>query len=363
MDRPFLLCWYAVFLLSAFLFFILDPWWGMAGFAIGSAGIGIVLLRSMHGRLKTTVQTSARGLNFDRYVSDITHIDTTSYKENSLVGRKEEFRTLEVILGRPEKKSALVVGDPGIGKSVFLYAVVRARRKRAVRSLATSAPSLLVLDLEKAWTHAVGSPTEKEHFLHALFEEIVSRGRAIVIVENAEKFLGPLAHQNFSRLLCQYAEYPGLSLLLSLRPGDYHEAASQDELNRAFEIVFLRKPDQSEVLEIVQSHFQPLAGGTEFFTPEGKRAWQEAVERLHDHLPSGSYHEQMIRFGEDLVLFLTESQEKRITGDTVRAFLKTQTLLPQDSAGMPALSFRNIPGQETTPAPHLTFGMKMTDLS
>lgn len=361
MNQVFIFWWSAFFLAAAFLLFFLSPWWSGVALLLGAAGLGAAFLLSLQKELRTSLSPGARMLGFDRYVSDITHVDVTSYKETSLVGRKEEFQAVEIMVGRPEKKSVLVVGDPGIGKSVFLYAVVRALRKRHGRNVALAAPSFFVMDLEKAFGEAVGSGTEKEHFVRALFEEMAVRGRAVVIVENAEQCLGSSALHNLSRLLCQYAGHPKLSLLLSLRPEAYYETASQNELSSAFETLFLRAPNREEALEIVQNHFQSLSKKKEFLTPGGKQAWFEAVDRLGDRLP-GAHHEKIIRFGEELVLFWMASGEAFITEETVKAFLKEQTLLASEVEGRPSLGFRNLP-EQAWPVPPLTAGMKPRDIS
>lgn len=363
MNHIFLFWWPAFFLSIAFLVFFIAPWWSLVWFAAGLAGLGVAWLLSAQGALKTSVSPAGRILHFDRFVEDITHIDSTAYKENLLVGRREELEIARTLLERGEKNSLLAVGAQGCGKSVFLYSVIRDFRSRRAQSLTQSGLSFFVLDLKKVFTEAVGTGPEKEHFLGALFEEVAARGRAFILIENTGEFLGERALYNASRILCQYAEHPRLSFLMSLREEEYRRPAGSDELGRSFETLFLRTPDRGEALHIVDHHFRPLQKKREIFTPEGKLAWMTAVERLADDLPQGAYHEKVIRFGEDLILYWTEfrKNEKEITEETVSAFLRAHYPRAKRNEGRAALGFRNHTAHGASLLPRMTGGVNAAE--
>ncbi len=273
--------WTLLFFLSILGYFFISPTLSLATFAVGAFLLsGFRFFQNIRQVTKGsfTVLSPENFPFLTRFAEDVTAKNVFPLEEKKRVGRAEEYEVAEILLSRSKPESLAIVGPPGCGKSFFLFSLFQALREKGF--LFPSQPALFRLDLREVMAQAVGTHSEKEHFVGALLEEAVSFGKAFIILEGVTEFWGR-GDVDLSRILEEYAQRPELSLLLEIRDKDHRFLKKKKQLS-AFTPLFLRSPNQREAREIVEERLAPLVRRCRIFTPEGEEHLFRSLESLTD---------------------------------------------------------------------------------
>ena len=125
-------------------------------------------------------------LTLDKYSIDWTEIaEKQGFPE--MVGHEQEIQQVERILARREYNNVLLVGEPGVGKKAIIQGLVRktvlgqslpdVNYKRVV---SLDLPSLLA---------TITDPEEIERVLDVVFQEAVSAGNVILVIDEFHNFV------------------------------------------------------------------------------------------------------------------------------------------------------------------------------
>jgi len=172
-----------------------------------------------------------------------------------VIGRKEEIAQTIEILARRVKNNAVLVGDPGVGKTAIVEGLAVKMVNEEVPALLQGA-RLVSLDLAGmvAGTKYRG---EFEQRLKQIMQEITASERKILLfVDELHTLLGAGAAEgamDAANILKPLLARGGLSMIGATTSDEYHHRIKKDDaLSRRFSMVEIDEPDVAETIEILR---------------------------------------------------------------------------------------------------------------
>ncbi len=172
-----------------------------------------------------------------------------------LIGREQELERLMQILGRKEKRNAILLGDPGVGKTALVTAL-------AERMAAGKAGPLLrgkrVLSLDLALLVAGTSfRGEFETRIKELIKEVRNNSNLILFIDEIHALVGTGNTQgglDAANILKPALARGEIQCIGATTLAEYKRHLEKDAaLERRFQTVFLREPTPEEALAILSS--------------------------------------------------------------------------------------------------------------
>lgn len=225
-------------------------------------GVLHLFQRGLHGRKKGEVGSSSLSLSTDvqrglKYVEQYS-IDFTSLAEHGkldpVVGRTHEVEQLIRILSRKSKNNALLLGEPGVGKTAVVekLAVLITtghvpERLRGQRILALDLPSLM------SGTKYRGELEKRLDALRAAFQSAASH---IILfldeIHQLSQASGSEGGLNPGDIFKPVLARGELQVIGATTYEDYEKYIVSDEgLDRRFQPIHVHEPSRDEALEIV----------------------------------------------------------------------------------------------------------------
>lgn len=192
------------------------------------------------------------------------HISTFCFNYNKMATngefdnvffREKEVAKMSEVLCRKQKKNAILIGDPGVGKS----AVVGLLAKKIVSCDCTEFllnKKIISLNLSSiiAGTKLRG---EFEERLVKIMNEIKAMGNVIVFIDEVHNVIGmgnDAGSMDAANILKQYLTGDELSFIAATTQAEYEKYFIKDgAMNRRFEPIFVREPSKEETFKILKS--------------------------------------------------------------------------------------------------------------
>lgn len=170
-----------------------------------------------------------------------------------IVGREAELERLMQILGRKEKRNAILLGDPGVGKTALVTALAH---KMAEGSAGPLLRGKRILSLDLALLVAGTSfRGEFETRVKELLKEARGDTRIILFIDEIHALVGTGNTQgglDAANILKPALARGEIQCIGATTPGEYKRHLEKDAaLERRFQTVFLREPTMPETIEIL----------------------------------------------------------------------------------------------------------------
>lgn len=267
-------------------------------------------------------------IKLDRYSQDLSKSDYSEYFKTELIGRKEEYELLKLILNRPDENCVLIVGNEGIGKKTLFHFLARNIRQRNEMGLENV--RILLLDLGRAISEAINQGEDVENFLRMIFYEAGYAGNVVLVIEHLENFLGKnesAFHPDISAVLSEYLELPTFQVIATSTTKEYHDLIEKhDQVTKYFEVIEMREPSENETIEILLKQIERYEKEKVLFT-------YKALETIV--LESGKYKwefplpERALDLAMDTLMFWEKnSNDQFISEKTVNDCLSLKTGIP-----------------------------------
>jgi len=182
-------------------------------------------------------------------------IDKTNAAKNETLekisGRDSEIKMITEILGRRSKPNVLVLGDPGVGKTVLLNGL-------AYASLSDSIPEHLknarVFELD--FIHLVsgaGYKGEIEDRLKKVIEAVKQFDKPILLIDELNNLTDKNSgNQGLANILKAELVKGDLTIIGTSTNDSFRKHIETDEgLSRQFEIIRLKEPNEDEALRMI----------------------------------------------------------------------------------------------------------------
>ncbi|MFZ1626693.1 MAG: Clp protease N-terminal domain-containing protein, partial [Candidatus Moraniibacteriota bacterium] len=191
----------------------------------------------------------------DQYAFDLAEVAGTEFR---FVGRDRELDRLTHILGRKEKNNAILVGDPGVGKTALVTALAL-RMKNGLAGPVLSGKRIYSLDLTLlvAGTSFRG---EFENRVKELLHEVRHRPDALLFIDEIHTLIGTGNTQgglDAANILKPALARGEIQVIGATTFSEYKRHFEKDAaLERRFQPLQLAEPTPEETLQILE-HARP----------------------------------------------------------------------------------------------------------
>lgn len=261
----------------------------------------------------------------DRFSIDLTSWDPTEYRDAEIIGRKNEFEVLKLVLRRPEQNNVILVGNPGIGRKSIVHHLVRLIRKRKLDGFFNDR-RIIQLDISLAIAHASKNGDNMEHFLHRLFQEAVYAGNIILYIEGIENFLGNEKSQyrpDISSIIEEYLDVPAFQIIATSTLKEFHRLIERHEnLIKYFESIELTELTEEESIEVLFKKYEQLEEKFPVFTYS---ALKEIIKDSGKYFGAAPLPERALDLAEEVLLYWEQNNQRMITAETVNDFVSLKT--------------------------------------
>jgi len=261
----------------------------------------------------------------DRFSMDLTRWDPTEYRDADLIGRKNEFEVLKLVLKRPEQNNVLLIGNPGIGRKSLVHYLARLIRNRESDSFFND-QRIVHLDLGSAIAHASKNGDNMEHFLHRLFQEAIYAGNIILYIEGIENFLGKersAFRPDISSILEEYLSIATFQIIATSTLKEFHRIIERHEdLAKYFESIELTELTEAESIEVLLKKHERLEENFPVFTYSSLK---EIVKDSGRYFGAAPLPERALDLAEEVVVFWEQSGHGMVTTETVNDFVALKT--------------------------------------
>lgn len=188
-------------------------------------------------------------LETKKYTQDLTPL--VLKEKPTMVGRHNEYKALIEILYKNEKNSAILIGEPGSGKTTLIESL-------AFDSFVGDLPGSLyhkrILEvLTGALLAGTANQGDLEKRLEEIMQEILHSGDIIIYIPELQNIFGSSSfHKDLSGILLPYLKKGKIRLIGSITPGNFKAYIEPNHsLLDVFEVVKLNEPDKNLSLEML----------------------------------------------------------------------------------------------------------------
>ncbi len=198
-------------------------------------------------------------ITLDEFALDWTKIiKQSNYPE--IIGYKEEIDQLEHILASPELNNALIVGEPGVGTKNIIQALAT---KSALGLSLPETNYKRVVELQmSALLAKAQSLDEAEELLQKIFNEVVSSGNVILVIDEFHNYVGKKTGAgalDITSLLVPYLRMPQFPLVaLTSYMGLHRDIEQNPSLLNYFVKIEVKEPNAQETQKMLEMEIPEL---------------------------------------------------------------------------------------------------------
>ncbi|MBP7811233.1 MAG: ATP-dependent Clp protease ATP-binding subunit [Candidatus Moranbacteria bacterium] len=261
----------------------------------------------------------------DQYSLDLSSVDRTEYGRMDLIGRQAEFRVAAVILERPQQNNIFLVGEPGVGKKLFIHYLAKQIRSRSFpHDSPLNSLRVLLFNLGEAVDEAIRTGRNPESELRAFFLEATKAGNVLLVIEDVDLFLGMDPQQpNIAHLLEEFLEMPTFRFIGIAVATRYHALAKKDEqILKYFETIYLRQPNIVESEEILLQFFAVSERKQVVLTIKAMQAIIASARRYNWEMP---YPERVLDLAQQVMIYFRNQPRRFLNDQIVNEYVSLKT--------------------------------------
>lgn len=269
--------------------------------------------------------------HLDHYVSDLSEHDFSNYAGQESIGREKAIEMLTLTLSRPTDNSALLVGDPGIGKRSIVHAFARRIRENRFTDRAIDEARIVIFDMGQAISDAHTQGIDPRSRLRTLLDEAVYAGNVVMVIEGVERFLDPGSDMAVGDILNDYLSLPTCRVI-GLMTGEAYHTLGQRQIPvlKYFEAITVSEPSKEDTIAILVDTFKDLEQNRPIFTVQALHAIVDGAERYNWELP---FPERAIDLAQEVLIYWEKHPDlAMIERTTVEDFLEEKSGIPMGEA-------------------------------
>ncbi len=261
----------------------------------------------------------------EQYSIDLSCVDRTEYSKMDLVGRYEEFRVASVVLERPRQNNIFLVGEPGVGKKLFIHYFAKQIRARSFpHGSPLNSLRVLLFNLGEAVNDSIAKGKNPESEIRNFFQESTVAGNVLLVIEDVDLFLGMDPKQpNIAHLLEEFLELPSFRFIGLVVANRYHTLIKKDEqILKYFETIYLRQPNVVESEEILLQFFAVSEEKQVVLTIKAIQAIIASARRYNWEMP---YPERVLDLAQQVMIYFRNQPKRFLTEQIVYEYVSIKT--------------------------------------
>lgn len=272
--------------------------------------------------------TSGYTVTLDQFSVDWRQI-VSKWAFREIIGHKKEIESAEMALARSNLSNVLIVGESGTGRKSIVQAI--AQRCYLGKSLPELNDKRVVeLDLMRLASR-VQSFEKLETILDQIFNEVVSAGNVILVIDELQNFVEQKSQRpgaiDISGIISKYLSEPNLKFIGITTYDGLHRCIERD---RSF-AEFFRKVEVSEISE--QETVQVLQTCALGFEQKNKililyPAIREVVNLTAKYMPSLPFPKKAIDVLDEAVVYLQTLKENVLKPHHIAEVISQKTEIP-----------------------------------
>jgi len=193
--------------------------------------------------------------HLNKFSRDVTAQVQSPNVELHRVGYDKEITELEKALVASGSHNAILVGEPGIGKTTIVYSFAKRVYSGATYGILANR-HILELDISSVLAGAK-TAGEISGRLHVILSEAAYAGNIILFINRIEELFssgeGEVGRVDASSIILPYLESPSLFFIGTTTPGSYHKFIERDPaLRNHFQKINVEEPEDLRVLRILE---------------------------------------------------------------------------------------------------------------
>jgi len=264
----------------------------------------------------------------DQFSRDLTkEVERRGFPE--IIGHEKEIKALERILARNQNNNALLVGQPGSGKSTIMQELA----KRSI--LGETLPELnhkrvIELDIPSLLAHVEGLGA-REAALDKIFQEVVRSGNIILVIDEFHNFVAPAGQRagtlNITGILSKYLGLPRFPIVAITSFSGLHRDIEQNpSLLSHLEKVEVEVISQDEALQVLWST-------TPFFERKYKAfisypALKSIVSFSEKYIQAVPLPKKALDVLDEAMVLLAQTKEKILLPSHIASIISEKTNIP-----------------------------------
>lgn len=263
------------------------------------------------------------------------NLTTNAANDTAILGRDRELRQLLKILLKPVHHHAVIVGEPGIGKSSLISLLSQLVHDRVIPGLASKIYALETAPLIGLFSSGGNVSGCYQEILRGL----AKLPPAIIVIEDIQLLTGTAADriEQTVSLLQMIADLPNISLIISTTPTSYGHSFDGNYLfSRIFSTLKLEKLPKAVISTMIAQTFrsQNITVSAELIS---------TTIELAAHFHHGrSLPDTGIRLAEDIASSSNFEGQDNLSVDDVKTFVAKREGIPLASLKKDHTSLANI---------------------
>jgi ATP-dependent Clp protease ATP-binding subunit ClpC len=266
-------------------------------------------------------------ITLDRFGIDFSEIlKKRGFRE--VIGHRKEIKAVERVLSRREINNCLLVGEPGVGRKSIILAL--AQKSVLGESLPeVNYKRVVQLDLPTlaAQTQTVA---EAEEILDRIFQEVISAGNIILVIDNFHNFVGGKERPgviDISGVLSSYLNLPQFQIVAVTTFAGLHKYIEQKpSILALFEKIEVPELSERETLMIVEKLALILEGKYKKFV--SFPALREVVSLAKRYLPTIPFPKSAMDLLDEVMVYVSSTKERVVLPEHVAKIVSEKTEIP-----------------------------------
>jgi len=266
-------------------------------------------------------------VNLDQFSFDFSE-DMKAKRFPEIVGYKQEIAQLERILSRREINNVLLAGKPGVGRESIILGLTR--KSVLGESLdQVNFKKVVKLDLSSILAQAKDND-EVEDILTKIFNESISAGNIILVIEEIHNYLGNVQRPgaiNISGVISKYLHLPEFQVIATTDYSGLHISIEQNPtILSLFEKVEVAEISPKETLMTLETLIPYLEKKYKVFV--SYPALRNLIDYCDKYLQDQPFPKKALDLLDELMIYVSLSKDNEVKPKHVASLFSQKTQIP-----------------------------------